>query len=504
VSSASVAAAESEQSITPQPWFYRFLSFRSALAALFVVLAVMTVRARFNDPDMWWHLKLGQIVAATHHIPQFDTLSYTTGHHHTIPHEWLSQLFIYAAYAVHGYSGLMLWECVLTSAILVAGFYLCTIYGGDAKIAFLGTLSIWAFGTVGYAIRPQLVGYLLLTCELIFLHLGRTRNPRWFLLLPPLFAIWINCHGSFCLGMAVLAVTAFTDVANLRIPGFAAGSAQPWSRRWLPWIFAASGLALFLNPNGLEQILFPFSIMLNAHVNLDNIQEWRHLAIQNGRTWVFIFEIACFAGLIFLRRARLTLAEFIVLAYAALESIQHERLIFPFGILAAPVLCRLLATQQRPQQEDQQRPLLNAALIVVALLVVWRAFPSAQDLNKQVEASSPVQATQFIQQHRLAGPLINNYDFGGYLIWSAPEYPVFVDGRGDIFEWTGVLGAYGEWIMGRSPARQLLDAYHINICLLSPNAAVVSEIKRLPEWKQVYADPIALVFQRTSGAAASR
>jgi len=218
VSSASIAV-ESEQLITPRSWFYTVFSFRSVIAALFLVLAVMTVRGRFNDPDLWWHLKTGQVIAQTHHIPQVDTFSYTTGHHHTVPHEWLAQLWIYAAYAAHGYTGLMLWECLMTGAILLAGLYLCTIYSGDIKIAFLGTLSIWAYGSVGYAVRPQLVGYLLLAFELILLHLGRTRNPRWLLAIPPLFAIWVNCHGSFWLGLGVLAVTAFVDVTRLRISG---------------------------------------------------------------------------------------------------------------------------------------------------------------------------------------------------------------------------------------------------------------------------------------------
>jgi len=495
VSSASIAV-EPEQSVVSPHWHERVFSFRYVIAALFVVLAVMTVRGRFNDPDLWWHLKTGQVIAQTHRIPEADTFSYTTGHHHTVPHEWLAQLIIYSAYAAHGYTGLMLWECLMAAAILLAGFYLCTLYSGDLRIAFLGTLSIWAFGTVGYAPRPQLVGYLLLTCELILLHLGRRRNPRWLLGLPPVFAMWVNCHGSFWLGLGVLAVASLVDVVNIRVPGFAASSSQPSSRRWLPWIFAASAAALFLNPNGLEQILYPFTIMWHSPVNLGNVQEWRPLALHNGRTWVYIFEIACFAALVFFRRARLTLDEFLILGYAAFEALRHERLLFPFGILAAPVLCRLLAASSGSSQQDQQRPALNAALIGGCLVTVLVAFPSANNLTQQVAKSSPVQAVEFIRSHHLPGPILNGYDFGGYLIWAAPEYPVFVDGRADIFEWTGVLTAYGSWVTRHTPTKQLLDQYGINLCLLDADAAVVPEIERLPGWKKVYADATSVVLER--------
>jgi hypothetical protein len=62
---------------------------------------------------------------------------------------------------------------------------------------------------IGLAIRPQVLGYLLLTCELLIVHLARKRDPRWFLLLPPLFCVWANCHGSFFAGLVVLAVILF-------------------------------------------------------------------------------------------------------------------------------------------------------------------------------------------------------------------------------------------------------------------------------------------------------
>ena len=68
------------------------------LAGLLGVLAVLTVRSRFDDPDMWWHLKTGEIVWKTHTIPVADVFSYTTAHHALVPHEWLSQLLIYGAY----------------------------------------------------------------------------------------------------------------------------------------------------------------------------------------------------------------------------------------------------------------------------------------------------------------------------------------------------------------------------------------------------------------------
>ena len=96
----SAASPESGPATTPAriSLLRRVFSFPVMIACLLAVLAVLTVRGRFDDPDMWLHLKTGQIIWTTHHIPTTDTFSWTTHHHATIPHEWLAQTLIYAAY----------------------------------------------------------------------------------------------------------------------------------------------------------------------------------------------------------------------------------------------------------------------------------------------------------------------------------------------------------------------------------------------------------------------
>ncbi len=73
-------------------------SFPAFLGCALILVTVLTARERFDDPDMWWHLKVGEIVWNTHTIPRTDIFSWTTNNHAWLPHEWLAQLFIYAAY----------------------------------------------------------------------------------------------------------------------------------------------------------------------------------------------------------------------------------------------------------------------------------------------------------------------------------------------------------------------------------------------------------------------
>src|SRR5215472_9249008 len=89
-----------------RPVCIRLFSFPTLLAAGLVVVTVLTVSNRFNDPDLWWHLKLGQIIATTHAIPSTELFSHTAPGHPWTAHEWLAQLSMYCAYQAGGNTGL--------------------------------------------------------------------------------------------------------------------------------------------------------------------------------------------------------------------------------------------------------------------------------------------------------------------------------------------------------------------------------------------------------------
>ncbi len=462
------------------------------------MLAVLTVRARFDDPDMWWHLKMGQVIWTTHAIPLADLFSYTTGHQPLIPQEWLAQLAIYGAWKWGGLSGLMLWFCFFAAALLIAGYGLCSLYSGNVKVAFLGAMVIWLFATVGFAIRPQLIAYLLLIAELALIHLGRARNPRWFLWLPLLFAVWINCHGSFMLGIVLAGVFLFTSFFSFRLGSL---SSQRWDARRRGTFLLAMILslaALFLNPAGLRQILYPFDTMLHMHILLGNVDEWAPLKMTEARGIALLAVLLCIFLLAVARRAELFFDELLLLVLGTWLAVSHMRMLIIFGIVAAPILSRQLATSWEGYDRQKDRIWPNALLIGASLLAVWLAFPSRQNLEGQVEEQSPVKAVQFLKAHPLSGPMLNDYGLGGYLIWAAPEYPVFIDGRTDIYEWSGVLGEFGNWATLRSDPHALLQKYKIGFCLLGRRSPMARVLPLLPDWKLVYSDHNSVIFARAA------
>jgi hypothetical protein len=484
-----------------EPWLVRaarrIFSFPVALSCMLIVLAVLTVRPRFDDPDMWWHLKSGEVISTTHTIPTTDIFSYTTNHQASVPHEWLSQVSIYAAYNAGGYSGLMLWLCIFTSALLIAGYGLCSLYSGNAKVSFAGALIIWLFSTAGLAIRPHMVGYLFLTVELILIHIGRTRSPRWFFALVPLFALWINCHGSFFLGMLVAGVYVFCSFFPFQVGSLSAPRWDGKTRQILIVSVLISMAALFLNPTGARQVFYPINTLLHQTIGLSLVQEWLPLQLTSQRGVALLAVLASLLLIEIVRHSELYLHELLLIALCTWSAVSHARLVFPFGIILAPILCRLLSDAWDNYDAKQDRPIPNAVMILGSLLICFFAFPSKQNLTYQVNDGSPVKAVEFIKSNHLSGNMLNDYVFGGFLIWAAPEHPVFVDGRADVFEWSGVLEKFRNLATLEANPAKLLNDYNIQFCILTSQSPMATVLPMLPGWKLAYSDKDAVVFVRT-------
>jgi hypothetical protein len=476
----------------------RTFSFPVTLAASLAALAVLTVRSRFNDPDLWWHLRTGQIIWTEHAIPRIDRLSYTTGHHSWVPHEWLSQLSLYAAWRAGNYSGLMLWLCVLAAALLVVQYVSCSLYSGNTKVAFLGALITWFFATVGLAVRPQMLGYVFLACELLILHLGRGGDRWWFFLLPPLFAVWVNSHGSFLFGMIVLIVVLMCGFVDANAGLLAARPLDPAHRRTLLWAAALSAGALFANPVGWPLVAYPLRTIFDRRMQLGAVTEWQSLSFDDVRA----FGLLALAGGILLialvRRTVLYVDEVVLLAVALGMALLHQRLLFAWGIVAAPILCRQLADAWDHRWPAHRRILPNAILTSASLAIALLAFPTRSALASQVDRGNPVQAVDFIRRAHPTGRMLNDYVYGGYLIWALPEQKVFIDGRADVYAWTGVFQDYGAWATLREDPNRLLDHYRIDWCLLPKSAPQARVLRYLPGWSERYSDSQSVVFARDS------
>jgi hypothetical protein len=132
-------------------------------------------------------------------------------------------------------------------------------------------------------------------------------------------------------------------------------------------------------------------------------------------------------------------------------------------------------------------------LILAVLLKVGLDFPLAAN-QEAFRQNMPLDAVAFIKQKSPPGRLFNSYNWGGYLLWELPEYPVFIDGRTDLYndevigEWLQVVRAEPGW-------QETLDRWEVRLILLEPGMPVVGHLEEAG-WQELYKDQQAVVFSR--------
>ena len=471
-------------------------SFPVMLAFALAMLAVLTVQDRFHDPDLWWHLKAGELIVTTGSVPTTDPFSFTAQGSAWTAHEWLSEVIFFEVWKAGRQTGLMLGLCFLTALLLITQYAFCRSYSGSAKVALVGALIGWYCSTSGLALRPHMIGYLLLTLELLIVQVGRTSDARWFYALPPLFAIWINCHGSFVFGLLILAVMLVCGCFEFRA-GLLTCKAWPLHvRKTGGFALVISVAALFLNPLGWKLLIYPFDTLFLQNVNLNSVSEWQPLTLQSERGWGVFFICAALAALVILRRAEVRMVEIVLAAMGLVLALQHQRMVFVFGLLVAPLASRLMAEAYQEFDTSRDLPFANAVLMAFFALGIYWGFPTPQNLEQQVQKNNPVKAVEYVRQAGLTGPMLNEYGYGGYLIWALPEHKVFIDGRADVYEWAGVMKETADWYSLAADPHELLDKYGIRFCLLDSRSPMAMIVRLLPGWKQVYQDEQAIVLAR--------
>src|SRR5262249_23010060 len=189
--------------------------------------------------------------------------------------------------------------------------------------------------------------------------LGRTRDSRLFFCLPPLFVVWVNAHGSFSLGLFIAGVTLVSSFFQRRAGLIVSSAWSPGSRRALTWAIVLSAAALLLNPVGMKQILYPINTLLHQPVGISEVQEWQPLGFDDSRAYALLAVLACIALLVIVRQKEILWQELLMLATGTWLAASHRRMLFVFGILAAPVLSRLLADEWDNYHIEQDRPAPN-------------------------------------------------------------------------------------------------------------------------------------------------
>ena len=477
------------------PRLRALLSFPVVCMVLMIGRILMFCVQQFAESDLWWHLRNAYNLLHYHSLSRVDTYSFTAAGTHWISFEWLSEVAYYLAFKAFGLQGILLLYFAVLTVIFTAVYYRSWRAGADCKDAAVTTFGAICMGGVSIAPRTLLFGWLCLTGLLLVLdHFRRTGKGLW--LLPPLFAVWINFHGSWPFGMVVLVVTIVTGLMEGQWGRVVATRWRPAELKTLLAALVASGLALFLNPFGYKLVFYPMNLMLHQKGVMQFIEEWgpAQFGTVNG-TLALGLIFALLAAVLFSRRTW-RLDEVLLAAFALWAALSHGRFLFFAGLIIMPILAPRL--RLFPDYDPElEKPYLNAILLAGLVVAMIIYFPSESKLQKNVDDEYPKAALAFMQQHHINGRIFNQYKFGGYMELNAPEYKTFIDGRADLYIYAGVFYDYL-----RASALQhtfeILDKYEVQYVLVDPAEPMVYMLQHSPGWRTIYTDKVAVLIERTA------
>jgi len=494
------APAPAPRVSAPQPRWGRLTGdlFSFPVMCLFLLVAVVfafSIRG-IAEPDIWWHLRNAQYLLQHHALPRVDMYSFGAAGSPWLDHEWLSEVPFYLGVKVWGLRGMLAVYFAVLALIYAGVYYRTCRAGADCKNATVATLPAIFLGVVSIGPRMLLFGWLCMVGLLLILdRFERTGKGLWFL--PPLFALWINLHGSWVFGMAVLGLTIGSGLLE-----------GEWglvvSRRWSPaqlkkllMAVAVSLAALFLNPFGYRLVLYPFDLLFHQPGNMKYMEEWQSVNFNTGNGKLAMAMILVVLAAALFSRRRWRLEEVLLTVFALWAALSHGRFLFFAGLVLPPILGPRLKLFP-PYDRGIDKPWLNAAIMAAVVGGLVFFYPSNAKLEQQVSAEYPTAALAYMQQHGLNGRIFNLYGWGGYMEWNAPELKPFIDGRADIFVYNGTFADYADAIYLRRPF-ETLEKYKFDYVLLSPKKELTGLLQHSIGWRVVYSDGTAVLFERVPG-----
>lgn len=481
----------------------RFLQTRNVfvivLAFGFFIMAARNV----TDPDVWWHLRTGEMILHSHRIPHTDPYSFTKYGQPWVDHEWLSQVLLYGTYRMAGWRGLI----IEFGAIIAAAFGI-VFFRSSGRPYVAGAITVWgAVASIpNWGVRPQMLSLLLASVFLLILERSY-RRPMLLWWTPVLMLLWINLHAGYAIGIAFLVLYMAGSALDLAF-GY---RDFPSPASWFRSLGAVSLVCLAivpLNPYGARLYSYPFETLRSPAMSA-MIAEWLSPNFHQAKNLPALFMILAVLLLAAMSPKKLRPRDLLLVSvtlYAGLRSVRHIPI---FVLIAVPIMSAMIqacleergkAGMFATQPGTLTRTKLAVNVILVAGMTIFTGARLHYVLAHQKQAEErafPAAAAAFIATTHPPALLLNHYNWGGYFIWKLyPQYRIFIDGRADVYG-DAFMDQFASTYYLRGPSWQApFEEWNIRMVALPPDAPLITALKSMAGWKVVFSDQQAVVLVR--------
>jgi hypothetical protein len=465
------------------------------LLAAYVLLSCRQVSIRTYS-DLGRHLTDGALLLSGKGNALLHTnfYSYAQPNAPFVNHHWLASILFYAASSTLGMSGLN--ACYVALGALAFLLYLNTAEQDAGLVTTAGLISpMLLLMAARPGIRPEIFSVFCLSIFVVVIRQVRsgTLAFHWVWALPVVEVVWVNLHPGFILGPSLLGAYLLSDALARKLETV---------RRWLPVLLVTS-LAGLLNPNGIQGLLFPFTVSNNYAMPVRENMPLFQLQ-DSGITWTVEAVMLAFLASTFVavrRRARLEYGLVLFTAVLAGMNVAFFRVHVFFGYFALLAICaniRAVRAVSKGYPKISPAVAWSAALAALCFCIAvpgasWRNFGIG--LVKNDDALANV-----LRDNQISGRVFNGYSSGGYLIYHFPAQKVFIDSRPEAYPADFIREEYLEPLADEAAWRRVQAKYNFEvICFAKFNADEAQFLERRvqdPDWAHVYNGPSQVLVRR--------
>ncbi len=459
------------------------------------------------DGDLPRHLLMGRLILQTRSVPTVDIFSFRTTGFPSIPHEWLSQAALAGAYAWMGLNGVVLLTAALMTAVWMLVFREAYARSRSLLISLFLVALAAAAAQIHVLPRPHLFTYLLSAIWVALLEQIEKASPRKWWLLPLTMLIWVNLHGMFVLGVILWGI--YLTGSFLERPSKAWFTEAKTKAMALAGAFSL--LATFFSPSGIHIWETIIALGSNSYIT-SKITEYQSANFHLPETWLFLaLLLLVIAG--FARSRQIGWTPLLLTVTFTFLALYTSRMIPVFAVVITPVAAKALADWMREEYPasrlagfEERLTLTNESAsgwIWLALVVLGTAFLLQQGVRLDPENKGnafdsrffPVQAVDWLETHPQSGHMLNEFDWGGYLLLRLyPPQQIFMDGHTHIYGET--LTREYETVMSLGEGwEKILEKYQIQWAIVRPQTPLAQKLEE-NGWAPLYWDKTAVILRK--------
>jgi hypothetical protein len=469
---------------------------RLVIVVLLYCIPVSQAMVPLIDPDMWWHFRTGQWIVSHGEVPMTDAFSDYGMGKPWVAYSWLFEVLVYGLFIKLGLMGILAFT-VSMSLLITLGLHLAlrrTALPFVAQVFFVAV----ALGAMSSLLspRPWLFSILFFAMELFILfYARRTEKIAPLLALPPLFALWANLHIQFIYGLAVLGLF-LVEVLLSQLPSL---SFYPCHRSKISLgrvslLFFGCIAATLITPYHFRLYVPIFEIIGQTGV-FQVVMELLPLSFRVFGDWLALGLTIAAAFVLGWHRAWLPFPTLLLLmgTFLAFRARRDVWVVVLAALFIISELVRFARSEPSFDFTKLRVICVISALTVAVYLIGVRRQISEQQLESVVERRFPAAAVKFVDEKNYSGPLYNDFNWGGYLIWAFPRLPVSMDGRGNVHGDQRIQSSINTWsgLKGWGSDPELMKA---RLVIGSANNVLTSLMRTDSRFKLVYEDAVAAVF----------